>query len=40
MELAFFLYIMQRILAEDNLVTAVVYLDKVTVVGRDFITCW
>ena len=40
LELAFFLYIMQLILAEDNLITAVVYLDNVTVVGRDSITCW
>ena len=31
---------MQRILADDNLVAAVVYLDDVTVVGRDFVSCW
>ena len=31
---------MQCILPEDNLVAAVLYLDDVTVVGQDFITCW
>ena len=31
---------MQRILADDNLLAAVVYLDDVTIVGRDFTTCW